>query len=106
MCNIQVNLPPHIVDKIDQKRVAAILKRGPMTRMILANALCKLQTGENLEFNNLQIAFSQKYDDKNINVPFEIPYSLNQQLVNLVNHCPLSKKKLAELLICHEVNEG
>lgn len=99
---LQVKLPEEIVSWIDFSAAEKVLKRGPTCRMILLEALASVHE---TELKQLQFVFSHKLNAGSIVVAFEIPEQINRKLLELCNYFPVSKKKLAEILICQRVEK-
>lgn len=96
---LQVRLPEEVVKWIDLSAEKKVLKRGPTCRMVLNDALASVQE---TELKQLQFIFCHKVDAGTILVAFEITEQMNKMLLNLCRYIPVSKKKLAEILICQK----
>lgn len=96
---LQVCLPDHVVEWIDLSAEKKVLKRGPTCRLVLIEALSSIHE---TELPKLQFIFSHKVNVETTVVAFEITNQMNDKLLNLCKYIPVSKKKLAEILICQK----
>jgi len=96
---LQVSLPDYVVDWIDLNAEKKVLKRGPTCRLVLIEALSNIDENELPKF---QFVFSHKVNLPTTIVAFEITKQMNEKLLNLCKYIPVSKKKLAEILICQK----
>lgn len=96
---LQVSLPNYVVDWIDLSAEKKVLKRGPTCRLVLIEVL---STINETELPKLQFVFCHKMNFPTMIVAFEITKQMNEKLLNLCKYIPVSKKKLAEILICQK----
>lgn len=99
---IQVKLPEDVVIWIDSSAEKKSLKRGPTARMYLMEALSSVHKKE---LKQLEFCFNHKIMLGTILVAFEVPEEINDKLLDLCKYFPVSKKKLAEILICQIVDK-
>lgn len=100
--SIQVRLPKDVVNWIDSSAEKKSLKRGPTSRMYLVEALSSVHK---TELKQLVFSFKHRVTIDTILVAFEVPEEINNTLLDLCKYVPVSKKKLAELLICQIVDK-
>lgn len=98
--NLQVRLPRDVVTWIDLDAEKKGLKRGPTCRMVLIDALNSVHESE---LKQLQFVFNHKFNMDTDLIAFEITDQMNKKLLDLCKYIPVSKKKLAEILICQRV---
>jgi hypothetical protein len=100
--SIQVRLPEDVVAWIDSSADKKSLKRGPTTRMYFIEALSSVHKAE---LKQIEFSFNHKVTIGTILVGFEVPEEINNKLLDLRKYVPVSKKKLAEILICQIVDK-
>lgn len=99
---IQVKLPEDVVIWIDSSAEKKSLKRGPTTRMYLIEALSSIHKAD---LKQLEFSFNHKIMLGTTLIAFEVPEDINNKLLDLCKYIPVSKKKLAEILICQIVDK-
>lgn len=97
---LQVRLPLKVAESIQMDADKKALKRGPMCRMALLEALNLISVDEVMQ---LKLYLNRTDNAETVLISFTITDQINASLLELCNYLPVSKRKMAEILICQQV---
>lgn len=99
---LQLRLPADTVEAIVFNAEQKALTRGSMSRLYLVEAL-EIFSKNALEELSFTFNRPEKQQAETTMIAFEITEQINEKLIELCRYFPVSKKKLAEILICQQV---
>lgn len=97
---LQLRLPADTAECIVLCAEQKALTRGTMSRLFLVDAL-EILSKDGL--NEMSFSFNNKPQTETTMIAFEITEQINEKLIELCRYFPVSKKKMAEILICQQV---
>lgn len=102
--SLHVCLEKDLIEMIDRMCGQKLLKRSTVAKLYLSQALSKLKEKNKIDLQNY-LVFDKKLSNLVISISLQISEEDNKELNRLCDYIPISKKKLAEMLITQELRE-
>jgi len=104
--SLHVGLEHELLKKIDCICENNDLKRSTVVRMYLIRSLSRIVRFDTIDLQDFRMVFDKKLSNVVVSVSLQIPEEVDQKLDKLCDYIPISKKKLAEMLVMQEIRKA